>query len=527
MSRRPLPVVLVELDLDAGLDYYSDTRYIDTGAGVVAKARLAKKITFKRRLTTIFWGGGRSGASIGEIQLINNDGQLDWMIGLRDVAVRILIGDESTSIASMTVVAIAIIERAETVGETTMRLVTSSHGAKLSRAVQVSLYSAGNQIGRPRPRIYGVCWSVPALPTDIANLRFSVHDSSSHTISTVKDRGVTLTSLQWALYNVAPHHGFRLNQATAGRIVADVVGPVVNFSYAFTPGAMGNVVEQLLNDAGWSAFSAAEINTLQTELGTSFQVGFFVDGAVTFEHILDGVADSMGGFWYIDRLAQFRIGRLKLPSGTPVLALTETHLVGEVDQSFDAMPGLTTSICGVRNWHVHSTDELAGSVRDTAAGIQLTQDYRSRTSFTVHAAYGSAGASVGASREFASASIRRSDPSPGSSGARRVRSDVGHGTLLSNSVALGGEATRRQTLAADPRFWYRGRFELDRTEAATLDPDQVLSLSVYDRATGLPRYGLDERLLRVVEIEGEVGESEVKLVLWGEGEFAVEELEEK
>ncbi len=513
--RQPLPIVLVEIDKD-GLRYFSDGRYVDAAAGIVAEARLGRSITFERRVSTIFWGGGSSRAALGAIELANADGGLDDLVyaDLRDGAIRIFIGDDQTPFSALTQVAVAVIDRVETVGEQSLRVVTASRDALFSRAAATSTYSSGDQIGRVRPKVYGGVLNVPALATDISNLIFSVHDSSSFVMQGVRDRGAVLTpTTQWDTYSTSPHFGFELLQATSGRITADVEGPRPDTGYDRYQ--LPNVVRQVLIDAGWSDYDSDMLPDLQTALGEDMRLGYFVDGAVTFKQILDEIADSIAGWWYVDHLGDFQLSPLTLPSGTPEIEITETELASEVTVRFDDAPGLSTTIAGLRNWHVHSTDELAGSVRDTAAGIALTKDYQTRLSFNVAVCYGGAAVLTGGQRDYSRSSVERADPAPGSGGARRLRSDQGHGTLIVDVDGLDDERDRRAALWAAPRYFYTCAVQLLRTTAATLEPGSVASLSV--PVAGGYRYALDGHLTRVIGVRGEIGAAEVELTLWGPG----------
>jgi hypothetical protein len=208
------------------------------------------------------------------------------------------------------------------------------------------------------------------------------------------------------------------------------------------------------------------------------------------------MADSIGGWWSIGTDGVFRLQPLRLPSGSPVLQIDRSRLDGPVEVEFDAAPGLSSILCGGRNWYALSESEQAGSVRDTDLGVQLRRDFRVRVPFAVADAYAR---------------------SRGAGALQRAESDLaGMPSLYSNITGTSQEATRRATLWAGPRWWYRVPVQLDALTAATLSLGAVVRLT-------LPRFGLSAgRLLTVIGVKGELGSRRVVLDLWGEGPNVVE-----
>lgn len=497
----PLPRVLVRLDTGSGFRWYSDGRYVDAASNTVAQARLGKRISFERTVNTAYWSGnGRATASLGAIELINSDGALDELLGLplRDKVIQIYLGTEATAVSSLTLVARGIVENVESDGESAIRIVVGDASRELEKPLQTELIPSGAFVGQPYPVTIGFCLSVPALHTEAPTLRFGLHDSAAAgraltIVQFVSDSGVTLTGgTQWNAYNTAPSFGFSLNQATSGRILANVIGPGPNagFNNATLNGVVRYLLETRLGWAG-SRVDAAGYSALDVEMGTP-RFGRHVSNPVTYAQVLDELADSIGGWWRIDLSGVLRMDRLRLPSGTPVLELTRNHLDGEVDIKFDDAPGMTNIVAGGRNWYPLSESEQAGSVRDTAAGVELRKEYRFLASFSVHAAYARNAASWGASTS-------------------QGISSIGMPTLLSNTTSTSNEAAARAGLWAAPKWWYELPVLLDAVAAATLAGGAVVRLT-------LARHGLDAgRLLRVIKVRGELGSSRVELVLWGDG----------
>lgn len=467
------------------------------------EARIEESISYQLRVSTIFWGGGRSTCGVGEIILVNTDHALDSLLFDYDY-----IGGECLIRYGWDTLAFTgIIQNVATRGEGRVALTISDKSHIFERGIAQNLYASGEHVGRIMPVTVGRCYSVPALLTDAANLRFSFHDTTAVVPSTVRDQGVVLTpNTQWESVNVPPHHGFRLLQASAGRITCDVLQG--------TDGSIAECITQLLQRLQFSSYVASEINGLNSLYSFQGRMGLYIDGAMTYRAAFDLIADSIGGYWYCDREGYFRIRRLELPSTSPDLILDDTDLVGDVEVEFDAAPGLTTTLCALRNWHVHGPSELAGSVRDTAIGALLMKDYRFRTSFTPHPIYQAGQGLTGARRDVPQSTLVRPTLSPSIGGAQRPESDHGQGTLFAMSLSCNQEANRRATLYGGPRYFWRVRSIIGATGVLTLRPGQTVQITVRRSSKGTV-FGLVDHRLLLIGIRGEIGSNIAELTLWG------------
>lgn len=522
MTRQPLNVVIVEIDTPSGLRYFSDTRYVDAAAGVIADARLTGRITFERQITTIFWGGGRARIGFGDIELANADGRITALVFsmLRRRAARILIGTDEDAFGDLTVVARVKIDSCDLVNGMAIRIGIADGMAAFAEPISTEVYATGDQAGQLVPITLGRPVSCPVLETDGANKRYSGHNSSSNTVVRVLDAGAVLTpTTQWVAYNTAPHYGFAVNQATFGRILADLAGPqstaYTELSSARTQADVPNVLLQVMALRSWTDYDLAEFEAFTFSFsGTHYyQLGMFVDGSVGADQVLTDIADSFGAWWCVDRLGDFHIERLAAP-GTPVMTITETQLDGLVSIEPDLAPGLSDTIAGIRNWHVSSPTELAESVRHTTAGIALTKDYQRRKQMTLHPMYADAAGAVGASREGTAATNGRVDLTPARSGVSRPKSDHGMPTVLAINASVDFERDHREALWSDPYYWYSLAIKLDVVTAATLDPGVDIALLLTDFETKQPLPWANEKAMKIQRVRGAIGESRVELRCW-------------
>ena len=492
--------------------WFSDGRYVSAADGIVASARLANEIAFSRRATTVFWGGGRAAQGMGAIELINTDGALDGLLSMRwrRAVVTVYLGYDGDAVASLTRAARGVIERVESVGEQALRIVVADAASELDVPFVTATYTSGELAGTLIPCVLGYCVAIPALHTGAPTLTYSIHDGGTWLFDAlvfrhaVYDSGAQLTpGTQWTALDSGDEHGFTLLQSTAGAITADATGPSSNGN-VFSARTLYFIVEYALCTRlglDSSRVDFAGITTLQTELGTTW-FGRWVSGSPTYAELLTELADSFGGWWYIDTAGQVHFDRLRMPSGSPVLELDESNLSGDIQIEFDTAPGLSDAVLGIRNWYVFDASGLAGSVRDTATGVSSRKQFRSRAQFAVDDAY--------SSRRSAAPAVRRTLAND----ARQTTTaepESGMPTALMASGHVSAEATRRAALYACPRWWYRARAVLDASDAVTLERGSVVRLTA-------PRHSLDTgRLLVVVGVDGRVGDGIVDLVLWGEG----------
>lgn len=487
--------------------WFSDGRYVSADDGVMAEARIGSEITFSRKASTIYWGGGRASQGLGAIELINTDGGLDNLLfmALRRAIVTVYLGDQDQPLASLAKVARAVVERPETIGEQALRLVLADASSELDIPILSDTYSTGAQEGALQPSAFGLCLSVPALHTGAPSLQYSAHDADTLTaINAVRDSGVTLTPVtQWTALDSGEQHGFTLLQSTAGVITADVTGPSSTDIEADAR-TLRRIVEALLvTRLGWdsSRVDLAGLDALETELG-GIDLGRWVSGATTYAEVLTELMDSIGGWWYIDPSGVVRFDVLRLPSGTPVLALDETTLASDISLVFDTAQGLSDAVLGQRNAYVHDASALAGSVRDTAAGVALSRQHRVRQTFALPTAYASARSAAPEVRSTLASDARQTTTTEPESGMP---------SLLTDPTQIDAEADRRATLYGGPRWLVSCSALLSALDAALLERGDVVTLTS-------DRYQLSAgRRYCVQAVSGRVGDGLVDLVLWGDG----------
>lgn len=494
--RRPLPRVLVEFDVPGGPLWFSNGRYVDAGAGVVAQARLRRRVSFERRISLAAWSAsGRALQGIGAVELINTDGRIDHLLrrALRDRVVRVWIGTEATALEDFRLCARGIIETQEGLGESAVRIVVADATRELDRTLITDTFSSGPLEGQLKPALLGIGYSIPGLQPEAPLLRFGVHDGAGlGGVLRVRDSGAELTQgTQWVNYNSGPTFGVELNQSTAGKILIDAVGPGdgVGGERAQLPSVIKHLLETRrgLSSDRWDP---DWIEALNVELAEP-EMGRWIDDGGNVGVLMDEIADSIGGWWTINPDGRFHIDTLRLPTGTPALVIDRTRTGGPLNVELDTAPGLSDAVLGMRNVFPLDSSQQAGSVRDTPEGVALAQQFRARTSFPVAEVYARA--------------------ESGSSAARGGQRFAGMPTLLANSASVASEAARRGPLWSEARWFRRVKVLMDAIDAATLP------LGTEVRVVR-PRYGLDGGVDMIVAgVRGEFGARQVEVLCTGFG----------
>lgn len=242
-------------------------------------------------------------------------------------------------------------------------------------------------------------------------------------------------------------------------------------------------------------FTVADFDDIQSAYW--FGMGGCWARAESIANVLNDYAQSWCGWWYFDTDDKLRIGRLKGPSATPSLTLTQDMLYGDVVPDNDRAPGLSSIVAGKRNWAPYSDDELVpvGASMTAATRAELQKEFRIRVSGTGTLApeYGHA---VGAS------SMGRCTPE-----AQRVKSGIA--TLWNAEQDCQTLADELTSIYSQLRKFYRVSAFMSRAEAYALEIGQTVALES-------DRFGMSAGTkLLVVGISRRPLSNLVTLRLWG------------
>lgn len=378
--------------------------------------------------------------------------------------VEVLSGDPDQDFSTWRVDFVGLLEEAPCNGPL-CTLMIGSGAAQLDRVALTPQYSSGPLAGQRQPLTIGTCLNVPAVLQDPAGLIYRYADAACM-IQRVRAQGDELPGSD---FTDNSDGSFELLVAPIGRITCDVIGPASTTDSLNTSSLLGfvhSVLERCQIPVSVVGATVVALNDLE------YTYGYHSTSSVTGRQILDELVASIGACYWFDRAGKLQIRQLRGLAATPVAAIDHA-LHGVKDASYarraDRMPGYSTTIAALRNWHVHSANEVAGSVMVTALGAQLQSDYRYRHDGTAMA--------VDPSQQMLVDQFE---------GARVGKvAQVGIGTLLQVAADADAEGNRWAELYAVPREFFEvnalplpqfSALELmDETELTS--PDHLLGVS--------------------------------------------------
>ncbi len=449
------------------------------------------------RLGTVFWGD-QSQSSYGAIELANNDRALDALLslGVRNRRIEIRTGSPADDWQDWRVEFVGIAESVEFT-DASCRITLANLSQALDKPIVQATYTTGALTNKPYPLSLGRPLNVPAGLSDPSALQYDCVDTTGAVLR-VRDQGDELTvTTQW----LASGRGFQLLIAPIGRITADVEGPDSATTVASTASVLG-FIEYVLEQCAIAGSSAhpkvyGELSAL------SYELGYFSADPVTGRQLMDALAASYGAGWVFDQLGRFDLVRLSPPEASAVAVITESMVIGTVNARPDLARGFSPVAAALRNWHVHSPAEIAGSLTSPTYQLiaqQLQQPYRH---------YVRAIPSVSLLPDWV-VEIEEAE-------VASVSADLGIGTLLVDTTHAQTEANRWRDLYAVRRWFY--------TVAVTSTAD-ILALNLGDTiAATVPAigkgslavrpFGLENKQLVVVGYDRRGNDLETTLTLWG------------
>ena len=356
-------------------DQYYQPRLNDVG--VINRRMFAQGRTF-----------GASNVNGGVITVSNADNGLDYLLdwGFDGREVRVLLGDVGSAWSTFTEIMKGTVKQPvftfSKKSASEIEFIIRDRRQELEIPIQDNLYLGTNSGStgdegleqdiqdKPKPLSFGQCSNVTAIPSNTSALRFQVHDGEINDVNACYDNGISLTKVASppgaSQYSVNTTTGIiEVGSNPSGTITCDVKGAAPSASYKTT---VADIVEHILLTYG--GIVAGDINsTALSDLNTanSSVVGLYVSSNTNITNVLDSLCNSIGAYWFFDRLGVFQIGRFEAPA-TSIDTFTDNELI-ELDriQSGDddkGIPSYRVEIEYDKNFTIQSGDSLAGAVTD-------------------------------------------------------------------------------------------------------------------------------------------------------------------
>lgn len=209
------------------------------------------------------------------------------------------------------------------------------------------------------------------------------------------------------------------------------------------------------------------------------EIGIFINNGETLQDAMDAVASSIGAYYGFDALGYFRLGRVDVPAGVPVMYIAKPDVLLDLDRKSardTPVPVWQVKLNYYKNYTTQTS--LAGSVT-TARRSFLDKEYRS-----VVAEY------AAVKTQFLLADTLEID------------------TLLINEADAIAEADRLLAIHSVPRSFFEFSVPLSKITPTGLNLGEVIELS-YDR------FGLEAgALFKTFGIRRELGKNRVRLIVW-------------
>lgn len=484
------------------LRYCTGTGYVD-GAHQFYEPRIEQPANMQRALASGSATRGASRVGYGELLLVNLDGGLDGLVdyGFDGRAIVIKLGTLRPWQAPVwTTVLQGTMARAD-FSWSQLSISLRDRQAELDKPLQSAIYGGSNSLpngvdgvsgdikGREKPRLYGYGWNLEPVLVNTSRLIYQISDAALQSVSAVYDRGAALTagtaySSQADMESNAPSAGqyrvwlaggmFRLGSSPVGQITCDALDGVTSADRT-----AAQLARQIMLDAGIGSGDINSGDVAALDTANSAECGYWLNGPASAKSALDAVLGSVGAWWGVDRLGQFRMQRFAAPSGTPVATLTKTEII-KIDRiTGDADIPVWQVNLSYQPYAITQTSDLAGSVTD-ARRAELAQPTRNVTA------------------EDASVKTQH-----------KLATVLDVETTLADAAAAQTEATRLLNLYHVRRDTLSVRVALDADLAAAVDLGSVVAVQV-------PRYGYNAgRLMRVTSIRSDLRGGILDLTLWG------------
>lgn len=341
-----------------------------------------------------------------------------------------------------------------------------------------------------KPRVYGKVFNVPCTPVNTSKLIYQVSDGLVNSINAVYDRGGALTPgtdyatnalLQSATpaassFDTCKAEGlFRLGSTPAGTITADVTQGATAANRT-----VAQIVKAMALAAGVSGsdISAADVASLDTL--NSSEAGIHINDDTTFQSCIDQLLSSIGGYCSFDSLGVLRMGRLSIPSGTPVVDIQEYDILEGVERSSPRdinVPVFRVNVNHNKNYTTQTTD-VAGSVTAERRAY-LEKEWRT------------------AKAEDISVKTQW-----------LLADEYTIESLIVSSASAATEAARQLAIYKTPKSIYELSVSLDLFAQSGMKIMDVVSLNV-------PRFNLVGKPLRLLGYRLEIATSKVIIQCWG------------
>ncbi len=328
-------------------------------------------------------GGSRAPAS-GFIELLNNDGGLDYLrnYSFDTRQVRLYRGVFGQARGDFDLQWQGVGEQME-YDDNTIRLRVKDRLYIFDKPIQTNLYasSAANALeGQPKPILIGINALCEPPLIDSTNRVYQLHDGAMESSPlNIYDRLVQLTITTDYTVNAAAGT-FTLNASPAGIVAADAA------KYT-TSGFMmiKDILEHVVTN--YAGLVSGDLDASFSSVSSPLPLAMYIRESENIASVLDKFINSVGGFYYFTRLDKFTAKILTEAQSPADISLSDRDIVS-YQREQTAMPVYSVRIGYNRNNRPHTKAEAATSVALlTAARASQEWQYKSAVDNAVKTAY--------------------------------------------------------------------------------------------------------------------------------------------
>lgn len=405
---------MIVVELQAAIDAAGtvSTFYLSTERFTTSPTDTPANISFDNRLNDAgsiginAFSNGRTGGStkleVGEIKIVNPDGELDvwanYSFDGRPIVIRsgeptaaypsgfstVLSGTSDGIELSWDTVIVRLKDKQFYFDKPVLSTVFVGNNS-LPNGLEGTASDVG---GKLKPRTIGKVFNVSPPLVNTSKLTYQVNQGAVNDISAVYDRGLALTkgadyATSALLQAAAPAAStyitcfaegyFRLGSSPAGQVTADVIQGASSANRT-----VAQILKQLALDSGLSSGEISSSDVTALDSANSNTVGIWLnDEESSFSSVMDEIAGSIGAWYGFDSLGVLRMGRLLTPSGTPVITLQDYQIQDNIERNTPKDTSIPTYRVNVDHTKIYTiqTSDLAGAVSDATRAL-LATEYR-------------------------------------------------------------------------------------------------------------------------------------------------------
>lgn len=475
--------------------------------------RVSQPGSYERSMFSSGTTSGESSVAAGIVELVNNDGGLDYMRALAfdGRAIRVMSIESGAPFFSRQMVFTGIVEQAEVSwSRITLRmrdrlqalkaLIQGANylGTTIAGGVNTAEGKPDDLKGQPKPLAFGRVLNVPLVTANAFDLIYQGADNAISSVEAVYDRGVALTRVGTSYADIAAMRAatvgagqyavclspfyVRLGSQPAGQVTADF-----SEGAATSDRTVGRIVTRILTRSGFFAgthYRSSDLTAL--DAAASAEAGIWIGTEpIDILQVLSELLNSVGAYISPDRVGVYRIGQFAAPVGPAALTLTAVDLIDEgsaleliaSNDESKGIPAWRVALTYGKIYAVQDANALAGSVTEARRAFLATA---TRTAYSENAA---------------------------TKTTYLLSPEITGDTLLVTEAAATAEAARRRALYGVTRDLVRVR--LDSRVATPADLGKSVTITV-------PRFGFNAgKLFTVLGIDDDFAANRTTLTLWG------------